>query len=123
MPALRASYVVSMLQPKVVADLELKRHGYHAVPLDPPFGTFMSDGSAILFPNDERRFYQQITRVSQKDAEAFPEFERVLARAADFLRPVMMRPPPALGSRRPHDLYELLREGARAAGLSASANL
>jgi phytoene dehydrogenase-like protein len=113
----RASYVVSMLQPKVVADLELKRHGYQAVPLDPPFGTFASDGSAILFPNDERRFHQQIARVSQKDAEAFPEFERVLARAAEFLRPVMMRPPPALGSRRPHDLLELLREGARAAGL------
>lgn len=113
----RASYVVSMLQPKVVADLELRRHGYHAIPLDPPFGTFASDGSAILFPNDERRFHQQIARVSQKDAEAFPEFERVLAKAADFLRPVMMRPPPALGSRKPHDLYELLREGARAAGL------
>jgi phytoene dehydrogenase-like protein len=113
----RASYVVSMLQPKVVRDLELKRHGYHAVPLDPPFGTFTSDGSAILFPNDERRFHEEIARVSKKDADAFPAFDRVLARAADFLRPVMMRPPPALGSKRPHDLLELLREGARAAGL------
>jgi phytoene dehydrogenase-like protein len=113
----RASYVVSMLQPKVVADLELKRHGYHAIPLDPPFGTFAPDGSAVLFPNDERKFHQQIARVSKHDADAFPAFERILARAADFLRPVMLRPPPALGSRRPGDLLELLREGARAAGL------
>src|SRR3954466_7522052 len=75
----RASYVVSMLQAKVVRELELARHGYSAVPLDPPFGTFASDGSVILFPNDERRFHQQISRVSHKDAEAFPAFERVLA--------------------------------------------
>src|SRR5918994_1694468 len=33
----RASYVVSMLQPKVVADLDLKRHGYEAYPLDPAY--------------------------------------------------------------------------------------
>jgi phytoene dehydrogenase-like protein len=113
----RASYVVSMLQPKVVADLELKRFGYHAIPLDPPFGTFAPDGSAVLFPNDARAFHDEIARVSPSDAAAFPDFERVLARAADFLRPVMMRPPPALGSHRPGDLLELLREGARAAGL------
>jgi phytoene dehydrogenase-like protein len=113
----RASYVVSMLQPKVVRDLELKRHGYHAIPLDPPFGTFAADGSAILFPGDEQSFRDQIARVSKKDADAFPAFEHVLAKAADFLRPVMLRPPPALGSKRPHDLLDLLREGARAAGL------
>jgi phytoene dehydrogenase-like protein len=114
----RASYVVSMLQPKVVEELELRRFGYEALPLEPPFGTFAPDGSAILFPNDERRFHEQIARISPKDAAAFPAFERVLARAADFLRPVMLRPPPALGSRRPGDLLDLLREGARAAGLS-----
>jgi phytoene dehydrogenase-like protein len=31
----RASYVVSMLQPKIVKDLRLEDFGYHAVPLDP----------------------------------------------------------------------------------------
>ena len=36
----RASYVVSMLQPKVVKDLELGRFGYEAIPLDPSFATF-----------------------------------------------------------------------------------
>ena len=51
----RASYVVSMLQPKVVADLELHRFGYEAIPLDPEFATFAADGQPILLPNDERR--------------------------------------------------------------------
>ena len=55
--------------------------------------------------------------MSPKDADALPAFEALLERAAGFLRPVMMRPPPALGSRHPGDLFDLLREAGRAAGL------
>ena len=44
----RASYVVSMLRPQVVADLELKRFGYAPIPLDPPFATFAADGTPIM---------------------------------------------------------------------------
>jgi phytoene dehydrogenase-like protein len=113
----RASYVVSMLRPEVVRDLELRRHGYEPIPLDPAFGTFAADGSPILFPDDERAFHAQIARVSPHDADAFEGFGRLMERAADFLRPVMLRPPPALGSRHPGDVFELLREAGRAAGL------
>jgi len=44
--------------------------------------------------------------------------EDLLERMAGFLRPLMLRPPPALGSKRPGDLLGLLREAGRAAGLS-----
>jgi phytoene dehydrogenase-like protein len=107
-----------MLQPKVVADLRLRDFGYDPVPLDPPFATFMPDGSPILFPMDPRRSYDELARVSRKDADAMPRFEALLERAAAFLRPVMLRPPPALGSRQPGDVFDLLREAARAAGLA-----
>ncbi|HVP02460.1 MAG TPA: NAD(P)/FAD-dependent oxidoreductase [Solirubrobacteraceae bacterium] len=114
----RASYVVSMLQPKIVADLELTRYGYHPIPLDPEFATFAADGSPILLPNDKRITYEQVARVSRKDAEALEGFDRLFDTAGEFLRPLMLRPPPALGSRRPTDVFELLREAGRAAGLS-----
>jgi phytoene dehydrogenase-like protein len=114
----RASYVVSMLQPQIVADLDLKRHGYHPIPLNPEFATFAADGRPILLPNDKRVTYEQVARVSQKDADALEGFDRVFDKAADFLRPLMLRPPPAPGSRRPADVFELLREAGRAAGLS-----
>ena len=39
-----------------------------------------------------------------------------MERVADVLRPMMLRPPPALGSSRPGDVLELLREAGRAAG-------
>ena len=56
--------------------------------------------------------------MSPHDAEAMPGFDAMMERVADVLRPMMLRPPPALGSRHPVDLFELLREAGRAAGLS-----
>ena len=113
----RCSYVVSMLQPKVVEDLELKRFGYHAVPLDPAY-TAMTEEGPIFFFSQVERTVESIARYSPKDAAAYPEFEDLLERTASFLRPMLLREPPALGSRSPGDLAGLLREGARAAGLS-----
>jgi phytoene dehydrogenase-like protein len=113
----RASYVVSMLQPKVVGDLRLKEFGYHPIPLDPPFGTFAADGSAVLFPNDPARLHAELSKFSRRDADAMEGFDDLLERAAGFLRPIMLRPPPALGSRAPGDVLDLLREAGRAAGL------
>jgi phytoene dehydrogenase-like protein len=112
----RASYVVSMLQPKVVADLELRRFGYDPIPLDPPFATFAADGKPVLFMEDASAAHASLARVSRKDADAMPRFDALLARMADILRPMMLRPPPALGSRHPVDVLELLREAGRASG-------
>ncbi len=113
----RASYVVSMLRPQVVADLELKRFGYDPIPLDPPFATFAADGRAMLFHNDPAAAHASIAAVSPHDAAAMAGFEAMMERVAGVLRPMMLRPPPALGSRHPGDVLALLREAGRAAGL------
>ncbi|HMJ97210.1 MAG TPA: NAD(P)/FAD-dependent oxidoreductase [Thermoleophilaceae bacterium] len=114
----RASYVVSMLQPKVVSDLKLPEFGYEAVPLDPSYATFGPDGQPIIFSTDLARTQESIARYSRKDAAAYPGFEELLQRTASFLRPLLLRPPPALGSKRPGDLLGLLREAGRTAGLA-----
>jgi phytoene dehydrogenase-like protein len=113
----RASYVVSMLQPKVVRDLLLHDFGYEAIPLDPAFATVTPDGTPIFFWGDSARTRASIAPHSRRDAAAYPEFEALLERLSEFLRPLMLRPPPALGSKRPGDLLSLLREAGRAAGL------
>ncbi len=113
----RASYVVSMLQPKVVSDLRLHDFGYQAIPLDPAFATMGTGGRPMFFFNDSAATQASIRPHSAKDAEAYPRFEALLERMAEFLRPLMLRPPPALGSKRPGDLLSLLREAGRAAGL------
>jgi phytoene dehydrogenase-like protein len=112
----RASYVVSMLQPKVVADLRLREHGYAAIPLDPAYAT-VADGGPVFFDDDPARARASIARVSRRDADAYPEFMALLARAAAFVRPLLLRAPPAIGSRRPGDLPSLVTWAARAAGL------
>jgi phytoene dehydrogenase-like protein len=112
----RASYVVSMLQPKVVADLRLHDYGYRAVPLDPAYAALTSDGP-IFFHNEPAQTAASVGRFSPHDGDAYPGFEELLERAASFLRPMMLREPPALGSRNPVDLLSVLREGARTAGL------
>ena len=114
----RASYVVSLLQPRVVEDLRLKDFGYEVHPLDPAYAAIDGDGRVMFFHNDQQATVDSLARFSRKDAAAYPAFEDLLERMAGFLRPLMLRPPPALGSKRPGDLLGLLREAGRAAGLS-----
>lgn len=113
----RCSYVVSMLQPKVVADLELQRFGYKAYPLDPAYAAMTPDGP-IIFHDDLVKTQQSIARFSKKDAEAYGRFEELLFMAADFVRPMMIRTPPAPGSRAPADIAGILKEAGRIAGMS-----
>ncbi len=113
----RCSYVVSMLQPKVVADLELKRYGYEAHPLDPAYAAMTPDGP-IVFHDDLVKTQESIAKFSSKDAEAYGKFEELLFMAADFVRPMMIRQPPAPGSRAPVDIAGILKEAGRIAGMS-----
>src|SRR4051812_22789459 len=106
-----------MLQPKVVEDLRLRDFGYRAVPLDPAYAALTPDGP-IFFHNEPTQTAASVARFSESDARVYEGFEDLLDRTASFLRPMMLREPPALGSRHPADLVSLLREGARTAGLS-----
>ena len=113
----RASYVVSMLQPTVVRDLRLREFGYRAVPLDPAYAAMTPDGP-IFFFNEPERTAASVARHSARDGEVYADFEDLLERTAAFLRPMLLREPPSLGSKNPLDIAGLVREGARAAGLS-----
>ena len=112
----RASYVVSMLQPKVVEELQLKRFGYEAYPLDPAYAAMTPDGP-IIFHDDVTKTQESIARFSKSDAEAYGKFEELLFMAADFVRPMMIRQPPALGSKAPADIASILRDAGRVAGM------
>ena len=72
----RASYVVSMLQPKVVRDLRLHDFGYEAIPLDPAFGTMAPDGRPIFFFNDPARTRASIARHSRSGRRRLPGASR-----------------------------------------------
>ena len=94
----RASYVVSMLQPKIVSDLRLHDFGYRAVPLDPAYAAMTPDGP-IFFFNEPEQTAASIAAHSRKDGEVYADFEDLLERTAEFLRPMLLREPPAGGGR------------------------
>ena len=82
----RCSYVVSMLQPKIVSDLELERYGYRAIPLDPAYVSLTEEGP-IFFFNEVENTAKSIARYSKHDAENYPKFEDLFSRVSAFVKP------------------------------------
>ena len=113
----RLSYVMSLLPPTIMADLELERWGYKVFPMGPYYQAFPEGGSIKIFADDAKRNYEEIAKWSKKDAEAMPKWDAWIAGLADVLGPLLLTVPPAIGSRKPHDLYETLRLAWRHKGL------
>lgn len=117
-----ASYTVSLLQPKVIADLDLRRHGLTIV--QRKVGNFLPlpDGRHLLA--GAGRTQAEFAKFSRRDAERLPEYERRLGAIADVLRALALQPPPNVTDGGwLQALPELLRAGRlgrRLHGLDAS---
>jgi phytoene dehydrogenase-like protein len=111
------SYVMSLMPPTIINDLELERHGYRVFPMDAYYLAFPDGRSLKIFGTDDRHDHEQIAQFSKKDADAFPKWEAWLEGLADVLGPLLMRVPPKVGSRRPGDLVDQLRLAWQVRGL------
>lgn len=94
------SYVAWMLQDKVVADLELKRHGFRFHPLDPINFKAFPDRSHLFSWRDPGRTQSEVARLNPRDAEGLPDYDRFWHRAASLIQPFMLKPPPSLSELR-----------------------
>ena len=74
-----ASYVVSLLRPEIIRELDLPRHGLEILPLDGTF-TPMPGGDYLWRMNDHAMTRRQIARHSREDAEAYEEYGRPWSR-------------------------------------------
>jgi phytoene dehydrogenase-like protein len=90
-----ASYVVSLLRPEIVRELELTRHGLEILPLD---GTFTPlDDDYLWRVNDHGRTMRELRRWSRTDAEAYEEYGQLMVDMARFIKPVLSIVPPDPG--------------------------
>jgi phytoene dehydrogenase-like protein len=105
----RLSYVMSLLPPTIINDLQLHRHGYKIFPMGPYYQAFPEGGSIKLYADDAQRNHDEVSRWSQKDADAMPRWDAWLAGLAEVLGPLLLTVPPNLGSHKPQDLKETLR--------------
>lgn len=116
-----ASYTVSLLNPKVIADLDLYNNGLKVVERDIsnfwPTGT--NPGEYLKLTFDPARNADEFARLSKKDAEALPRYYEAIDAAADVLRNMVLQTPPNLGGGLP-DLFRALQTGGRLARLKTS---
>ncbi len=106
-----AAYVNSLLRPEIIRDLELKRHGFEMLPRNPSSFTPFPDGRSLLLGPDKAMTRREISKFSQRDAEALPKYEAMLERVADFLEPTLTMTPPNPWSFRPGNLMQLAKLG------------
>src|SRR5437667_242828 len=112
------SYVVSLLRPEIIRDLDLPRHGLEILPLDGTF-TPMPNGDYLWRVNDHGKTHREIARHSKLDAEAYDEFGKAMQAMCRFVKPILGMVPPDPATLNPRELMKLLFIGRRFQGLTS----
>jgi len=112
------SYVVSLLRPEIIRDLELPKHGLQILPLESTV-TPLPNGDYLGSWADPDQTRREIYRHSPKDAEAMVEFGRLMHHMAMAVKPILGMIPPDPTSLAPSDLRGLLRLGRHFRGLGS----
>lgn len=94
-PGFRASifsYVMSLLHPKVMRELELNKFGLEVLPASDMFCPIGRD-DFLIFSDDVKKTQQQFSRFSKKDAAIYPEFDAYINEAANVVRKMLLETP------------------------------
>lgn len=111
------SYVVSLLNPKVIKDLELEKHGLDIIDRDGGSYSALPNGEYLWMCRDQDRAKQELAKFSRADAEAWDEFDDRLMQIGDLLRDVAAETPANIGGGW-GDLWTLLGVANRTRKLS-----
>jgi phytoene dehydrogenase-like protein len=114
-----ASYLSSLMQEKVVRDLELARFGYQVDAKDPAFFSPFPNGSHLFMWQDRAKTLAQIAKFSKRDAEAYPKYEDHLERLAIVAESLLLTTPPDFPPAGIGDFIEYLKLAGRLRKLSA----
>ena len=87
------SYLMSLLHPRVIADLELAKYGYKVLPATDMFSP-LPDNDYIIFADDIKKTQKSFARFSAKDAAIYPEFDQYLMDSVKIMRRLLLETPP-----------------------------
>ncbi|MER8836875.1 NAD(P)/FAD-dependent oxidoreductase [Mesorhizobium sp. M0909] len=113
------SYVVGLLHPNVVRDLELAAHGLDIIERTGTTLLPLPEGGAMFIPPSIEGTEREVQRFSPRDAERYRAFQDEIRSAADIIRDTLLETPPNLGGGF-GDLLSLLKMGNRFRKLSTS---
>jgi phytoene dehydrogenase-like protein len=112
------SYVVSLLRPEIIRDLDLPRHGLEILPLESTL-TPTENGDYLAAWGDPDKSRRELYRHSPRDADATIEFGRLMHHVAHAVKPILSMVPPDPTSLSPKDLWSLLKLGKHFRDLGA----
>jgi phytoene dehydrogenase-like protein len=115
-----AAYLTSLLQERIVRELELERFGYRVDAKDPAFFSAFPDGRHFFMWQDRTKTLAEIAKFSQHDADVYPAYEDRLERISQVVEGLLLTTPPGFPPRGLGDFIEYLKLAARLRGLSAS---
>lgn len=111
------SYVVSLLRPEIIRDLDLTSHGLKMLPLESTL-TPTQDGNSLYRSPDSHRTYREIAKFSKRDAEAYSDYSRTMYFMARAVRYMLGIIPPDPTSWKFKDLNGFLKLSKHMLGLS-----
>ena len=114
-----AAYLSSLLQERIVRELELERHGYRVDAKDPAFFSAFPDGRHFFMWQDRARTLAEIAKFSERDARVYPAYEERLERLSQVVEGLLLATPPQFPPRGPLDLLDYVKFAGRLRGLSA----
>ncbi|HXG50609.1 MAG TPA: NAD(P)/FAD-dependent oxidoreductase [candidate division Zixibacteria bacterium] len=88
-------HLCGSFSPRVAGELELGRHGFELLPLDPPLFAPLPDGDALTIPSDPARFAEEVARFSRADGAKIGDFIGHMKRLGAAFRLLTDGPMPA----------------------------
>ncbi len=104
------SYVVSLLRPQIIRDLQLPKFGLHVLPLESTFSPY-PDGRSLMRSADPAATRREIADFSPRDADVYPMFGKAMGQLARFTKPIIDERAPNPMSWKPRELMQLLKMG------------
>ena len=114
-----AAYLTSLLQERIVRELELPRYGYRVDAKDPAFFSAFPDGRHFFMWQDRAKTLAEIAKFSHHDAEVYPAYEDLLERISQVVEGLLLTTPPNFPPRTGMDFVDYLKLVGRMRGLGA----
>jgi len=102
-----ASYSVSLLNPKVIADMALARHGLRVVLRPISYFCPVDSKTYLIMDRDKARCHREVSRFSKRDADKLEAFHARLNGVVGLLKSVLLKTP-YNASASPRDLVTAL---------------
>ena len=108
-----AAYLTSLLQERIIRELDLPRFGYAVDAKDPAFFSPFPDNRYLFMWQDGNRTLTEIAKFSKKDAEVFPAYEHHLERLSEVVESLLLTTPPEFPPKGVGDFIEYLKLAGR----------